>query len=243
MDDVTRDDQQTGRLLTRREVVALLGGAAGTGLLGSSVRASIGPAMMPECIGRPEQTEGPYFLDSRLNRSDIRMEPSDGSIVEGVLLLLEFRVFRASPRGCTPLSGAVVDVWHCDAHGVYSGVSDPRFNTLGKKFLRGYQVTDPTGAARFQTVFPGWYPGRTVHMHFKIRSNASGGTVSEFTSQLYFNDSDTDQVYKRSPYANRGPRRMRNGDDGVFRAGGERLTLALKQSGDVFTSIFEIGLQ
>jgi len=77
----------------------------------------------------------------------------------------------------------------------------------------------------------------------RIRTGASGRLGSEFTSQLYFNDSDLDQVYKRSPYADRGPRTMRNRDDGIFRDGGDRLLLALKKDGDGFRSTFEIGLQ
>jgi protocatechuate 3,4-dioxygenase beta subunit len=220
-----------------------LGGAVGTGLLGSTVGASSDTPVMPECIGRPEQTEGPYYLDSMLNRSDIRSEPADGSVVDGVPLLLEFRVSQVTPQGCTPLSGAVVDVWHCDARGVYSGGRDPNYNTVGKKFLRGYQTADNAGKARFQTIYPGWYPGRTVHMHFKIRTNASGRAGSVFTSQLYFDDSITDQVHRGNPYADRGPRMVRNGNDFLFRAGGDRLTLALEKAGEGFKSIFEIGLQ
>ena len=67
--------------------------------------------------------------------------------------------------------GAVIDVWHCDAAGVYSDVTDPGFDTTGSDFLRGYQVTDESGRAAFTTVYPGWYQGRTVHIHFKIRTD------------------------------------------------------------------------
>jgi len=242
MNDRDRDDQQTGLVLTRREVFAILGAATGAGILGSKAQAS-SPASVPGCVGRPEQTEGPYFLDMQINRSDIRSDPSDGSVVEGIPLTLEFRVVQVTAKGCAPLAGAVVDVWHCDARGVYSGVRDPHFNTTGKKFLRGYQVTDSDGKARFTTIFPGWYPGRTVHLHFKIRINPSTRTGYEFTSQLYFDDSVTDQVHTQSPYSSRGRRMMRNSDDGIFRAGGDQLTLALTNQGQGYAAVFDIGLQ
>jgi protocatechuate 3,4-dioxygenase beta subunit len=242
MNDRDRDDQQTGLVLTRREVFALLGAATGAGIFGSKAQAS-SAASVPGCVGRPEQTEGPYFLDTRLNRSDIRSDPADGSMVDGIPLLLEFRVAQITDKGCAPLAGAVVDVWHCDSRGVYSGVQDPHFNTTGKQFLRGHQVTDNDGKARFTTIFPGWYPGRTVHIHFKIRINPSNQTGDEFTSQLYFDDSVTDQVYSQSPYSGRGRRMMRNRDDGIFRAGGDRLTLALTSHGQGYAAVFDIGLQ
>lgn len=233
MDKKEHDDREMGRILTRREVFGILGAAAaGVGLSNSNSEASV-----PECVGRPQQTEGPYYLDSKLNRSDIRSEPGGGSLVEGIPLNLEFRVFRITPQGCAPLPGAVVDVWHCDAGGIYSGVLDPHFDTRGKRFLRGYQVTDNAGNVRFTTIYPGWYPGRTVHIHFKIRTDGT-----EFTSQLYFDDTITDQVFKRPPYAGRGSRMMRNGDDFIFRAGGDRLLLSPKPDARGYSAVFEIAL-
>jgi protocatechuate 3,4-dioxygenase beta subunit len=231
-----KDDEQTGRILTRRELVALLGGA-GAGILVADARAGF-----PQCVGKPEQTEGPYYLDLKLNRSDIRSDPSDGSAAEGIPLSLEFRVSRIANQGCTPLAGAEVDVWHCDARGIYSGVRDPRFNTTGKKFLRGYQVTDRAGTARFTTIYPGWYPGRTVHIHFKIRENTSSGRRSEFTSQLYFDDSVTDQVCAAEPYVRSGRRMMRNADDFLFRNGGTQLLLAPVKTSEGYSAVFEISL-
>ncbi|MGH7792987.1 MAG: twin-arginine translocation pathway signal protein, partial [Thermodesulfobacteriota bacterium] len=156
------DDQQVGRVLSRREAVKLLGIASVAMLVGCSDRQSSStPATNPDtpCIVRPEQTEGPYFVDEKLNRSDIRLDPSDGSVKEGVPLQLVFHVSQVSKGGCAPLAGAVVGVWHCDALGVYSDVVDPSFSTVGKKFLRGYQVTDANGTAQFTTIYPGWYQG------------------------------------------------------------------------------------
>jgi protocatechuate 3,4-dioxygenase beta subunit len=243
MYDRERDDQQTGRVLTRREVFTILGAAAGAGIFSSRAKASSSVPAVPGCVGRPEQTEGPYFLDVGLNRSDIRSDPSDGSVVEGVPLLLEFRISQITSRGCAPLRGAIVDVWHCNALGAYSGVKDPHFNTAGKKFLRGYQITDSTGTARFTTIYPGWYPGRTVHIHFKIRINPSSPAGSEFTSQLYFDDSITDEVYTQAPYSSRGRRMMRNKDDSIFHVGGNQLMLAPKRDGQGYAATFDIGLQ
>jgi len=243
MNDRERDDQQTGRILTRREALSILGAAAGVRIIGSIAQASPAVPELPRCVGRPEQTEGPYFLDTKLNRSDIRFEPLDGSAIDGVPLLLEFRASQITLQGCTPLPGAVVDLWHCDPFGVYSGVQDPRFDTTGKTFLRGYQVTDDAGTARFATIYPGWYPGRTVHMHFKIRINPETQGSYEFTSQLYFDDSISDLVYRRSPYSSRGLRAMRNQDDGIFKVGGDQLMLALIKHGQGYAATFDIGLQ
>src|SRR5207244_2699335 len=106
----------------------------------------------------------------RRSSARIRSDPSDGSVKPGAPLRLALRVSRLTAGSCAPLPGAMVDVWHCDALGAYSDVSDPGGSTVGKKFLRGYQVTDAEGLVRFTTIYPGAYPGRAVHIHFKIRS-------------------------------------------------------------------------
>jgi protocatechuate 3,4-dioxygenase beta subunit len=198
---------------------------------------------MPPCIVRPEQTEGPYFVDERLNRSDIRSDPSDGSVKDGRQLQLALRVHEIRGDACTPLAGAVVDIWHCDALGVYSDVRDRSFDTRGKKFLRGYQVTDPTGTARFLTIYPGWYPGRAVHIHFKIRTNPESRRGYEFTSQIYFDDGLSDQVHAQVPYRVKGQGRLRNQGDGIFQDGGEQLTLQLVKEAQGYAGVFDIGLQ
>ena len=162
---------------------------------------------------------------------------------EGVLLQLALHVSRISGDGCTPLAGAVVDVWHCDALGIYSDTTDPGFNTVGKKFLRGYQVTDANGTARFTTIYPGWYQSRTVHIHFKIRTAPMSGRSYEFTSQLYFDDSVTDRVHAQEPYAIKGQRPLRNNQDGIFRDGGDQLMLLLTEDGQGYAANFDIGLQ
>ncbi len=209
----------------------------------SSASASAAAAL-PSCIVRPAETEGPYFVDEKINRSDIRSDPSDGSVKGGIPLHIAFAVSRLSGGACEPFEDVIVDVWHCDALGVYSDVTDPGFQTTGKKFLRGYQVTDASGTARFTTIYPGWYQGRTVHIHFKIRSDAVSSSGLEFTSQLYFDDALTDQVHAQAPYAQKGQRTLRNDGDNIYRNGGSQLLLQL--SGDVqdgYSGVFDIGLQ
>jgi protocatechuate 3,4-dioxygenase beta subunit len=197
----------------------------------------------PACVVRPEQTEGPYFVDEMLNRSDIRSDSSDGSVKEGVPLRLVFNVSQIDGSSCTPLAGAFVDVWQCDALGVYSDVQDPGFDTTGEKFLRGYQVTDVNGAAEFMTIYPGWYQGRTVHIHFKVRADPASQQGYEFTSQLYFDDSITDQVHAREPYAAKGQRTLKNDGDGIFQNGGSQLMPQLAEEGEGYVATFNIGLQ
>jgi protocatechuate 3,4-dioxygenase beta subunit len=230
--------------LTRREAVGLLGaGAAGT-LLGLGRPGGRALAQgQAGCIVRPAQTEGPYFVDERLERSDLRADPSDGSTKPGVPLRLGFRVAALRGARCAPLAGALVDVWQCDAQGVYSDVEDRRFQAQGKKFLRGYQRTDAQGGASFLTLYPGSYPGRAVHVHFKIRlPAAAAGPALEFTSQLYFEDAVTDRVLSRSPYQTRG-RWTRNADDGIFEDGGSELLLSLAPEAEGYAATFDIALE
>lgn len=243
------DDLPVGRILSRREALGLLSAAGATiaaPLMASTSGAARGQtaAPVPGCIARPEMIEGPYFIDRQLDRSDIRSDPSTGAVPPGVPLTLGFTVSQLGRGVCAPLQGAIVDVWHCDAGGEYSGFDDRRvgFDTRGKTFLRGHQTTDAEGGARFTTIYPGWYAGRAVHIHFKIRKNAAQGQAYEFTSQLFFDEALNDQVHARPPYAAKGRRDTRNEGDQFFKGGGDQLVLALAPRGDGFNSTFSIGL-
>ena len=197
----------------------------------------------PECVVKPAETEGPYFVDERLNRSDITTDPSGGPARTGVPLTLVFNVARVNGTSCSSLGGAQVDVWHCDALGVYSDVSAE--NTVGKKYLRGYQVTDAEGAVRFQTIYPGWYSGRAVHIHFKIRTFSGSQKTYEFTSQVFLDDSVTDEVYKQAPYNSRGSRNTRNATDMVYTSNGNsgsKLLVDLARTTTGYQATFSLGL-
>jgi protocatechuate 3,4-dioxygenase beta subunit len=264
------DDAPIGRILSRRDVLTVLGissagllaacapggvlsasPAASSDAAAASTAASAAPASaagsvavaVPSCVVRPALTEGPYFVDEKLNRADIRSDPSSGTVRPGAVLALTFNVSRVSSGSCVALQGAQVDVWHCDALGVYSDATDPTFNTKGQKFLRGYQATDANGQAKFTTIYPGWYQGRAVHVHFKIRTTAANGAVSDFTSQLFFDETLNDQVLAQAPYsAKPASGRLRNSGDGIYQGGGEKLLVKPAQSGSGYAVSFDIGL-
>jgi len=134
---------------------------------------------------------------------------------------------------CKPIKGAAVDIWHADASGTYSGV-------LGNTgtFMRGIQRANANGLALFQTVYPGWYRGRTVHIHVKVHI---GGNVVH-TGQLYFPDSLTDVVYAHSPYSSRPNRDTRNATDSVYRNGGSKSMLAVHKSGAGYVASIAMGV-
>jgi protocatechuate 3,4-dioxygenase beta subunit len=232
--------------LTRREAVRLLGSFAAAGMLGcagaGAREASESPTTpaspVGTCVVRPQQTEGPFFVDERLNRSDLRSDPATGLARPGVPLTVRFRVSRTSAGLCGPLVGALVDLWQCDATGSYSDIGA----TAGAKFLRGYQVTDESGAVQFSTIYPGWYSGRAVHLHFKIRSAPGSVTRMEFTSQLYFDDTVTDAVLAQPPYNARGRRDTTNQTDAVFANGGSQLMLPVRQDGSGYAGTFDLAL-
>lgn len=245
------DEKLIGRILNRRDALKVLGiGSAAflascaapqatstliptsvpTSLatLASSTETPFATSVALDCVVRPEMTIGPYFIDEQLNRSDIRSEPSDNSVKEGVPLTLNIQVSSVGNNSCSPLEGAQVDIWHCDAQGQYSGVSDRGFNTEGQKFLRGYQLTDANGGVQFLTIYPGWYSGRAVHIHFTIRTKSASGEDYQFTSQFFFDDNLTDQVHALAPYTSKGQRDTRNNTDNIFSGGGEQLLLNLQ---------------
>jgi protocatechuate 3,4-dioxygenase beta subunit len=237
---MTDDDRPLGRIMRRREVLALLGAGAVSLWLPSGARAAKDG---PGCVATPAQTDGPFFVEERLQRSDIRPDPASGIASDGVPLALTLTVHAVSAQGCAPIPGAIVDLWHCDARGVYSDVAGGGTASEGRKFLRGYQITDASGRVRFLTIYPGWYPGRAVHIHFKVRGDAAGRRYA-FSSQLYFDDALTDRVLAHKAYADRGRPNVRNADDFLYRrGGGAQLMLAPVASASGYDATFDVGLK
>lgn len=249
------DDDMIGKVLSRRAALKLFGIASGTvaaGLIGSRVAdaqggfgtsaGSSGVMGLPGCIVRPAISEGPFFTDEKLNRSDIRSDSKTKVLSAGVPLTVTFLVSKVSVGKCEPRSGVMVDIWHCDALGKYSDVASEA--TAGKDFLRGYQMTDNSGRAVFKTVYPGWYNGRAVHIHFKLRTVSNGKITGEFTSQVFFDDAVSDSVYNLRPYTGRsGKRNVLNSSDGIYRNTGSQMLLALKGDAKTgFNATFDIGL-
>src|SRR5688572_28616696 len=146
----------------------------------------------PACTLAPTMTEGPYWVDEKLNRADVTMGTTRAAVRNAVPLALDIYVRDTSGQACGSLAaaGVQVDIWHSDASGEYSDVSGAgQSNTLGQDFLRGYQVSDANGRVSFITVYPGWYPGRTTHIHLRARVyNASGNVTYNYVTQLFFDD-------------------------------------------------------
>jgi len=196
----------------------LVGGAAVAGALRAM-------PSTPACVLTTEQEEGPFYVDYNKVRRDITEDKP------GVPLQLKIALVNA--KTCSPLANAALDIWHCDAMGVYSAFTDvkmgppPGFGGPGgrppgdrpngspppegfgpppgmgnrhldkTRFLRGIQATDSSGMAQFQTIYPGWYQGRTIHIHLKVHV---GGNVAH-TGQLFFPEDITERIAKLQPYA------------------------------------------
>jgi len=252
----TRVDRAQG--VDRRGALSRLGSVVAVGILdgcgggdasgsptgsssASSTSSTSTTSTNAQCVVTPELTEGPYFVDEMLDRSDIRTDPATGAARPGVPLTLELVLSRVAASGCGPLAGALVDVWHCDAGGLYSDVAAQ--GTGGQAFLRGYRLSDASGSARFTTIYPGWYPGRAVHIHFKVRTTPTGSSGLEFTSQLFFDEALTDQVYAQPPYNQRGRRDTLISNDGIFRSGGTSLLVPITAAGSGYSGRLYVGVR
>jgi protocatechuate 3,4-dioxygenase beta subunit len=262
--------------MNRRDLLSWMG-AAGAGWVAGSVDAQSHPTFAapnddaPACILTPKQIEGPYFVEKHMNRSDIRRNLADGTVKKGVQLVIVLRVYGNAGGRCTPLEDAIVDIWHCDALGVYSDVIDREYNTVGKSFLRGYQVTDSKGEVHFTTVFPGQYEVRATHIHVKVRTKrgftqddfnetarivkaagvpapsdmAGAGPLirHEFTTQLYLDDETKRKVYATAPYSEKRRPEVTNDSDIFFKDGGRNLIMPLMKTAAGYTGAYTIGIQ
>ncbi len=184
------------------------------------------------CVLTPELTEGPFHLADHLIRQDI----TEGR--PGVPLKLKLKVLNTT--SCNAVENVAVDIWHCDALGFYSGISgnqpgqgDPvpdDIDTIPEdNFLRGIQLTDADGIVEFDTIYPGWYAGRAIHIHMKVHV---GGTIDEgtadegdetyveghtaHTGQLFFGEDMNDLVFANPPYSDRVTTRLANDDDNIL---------------------------
>ena len=216
----TTRQHDTHRALSRRELIAAGGTLTlGAGMLalarGGTARAVAALATTPSCLLAPEMTEGPYYIADHLIRRDI----TGGR--PGLPLALHLSVLDAST--CSPIRNATVELWHADSGGVYSGFG----SGVGQSFLRGGQRSDARGRVAFKTIYPGWYQGRTTHIHVKVHV---GGSVVH-TGQLFFDQLTTDGVYRRAPYAAHGQPDTTNGQDSIFANGGARSMLSLHRRG------------
>jgi protocatechuate 3,4-dioxygenase beta subunit len=227
--------------LTRRAALVRLSGFLATALTAAGWRVTSPYAASTEtvsCLLAPEQTEGPYYIAKEKVRRDITEHRP------GTPLALRLKVVDATT--CRPIKGALVEIWHCDAGGLYSGFVAASTGGPGggggptdkRTFLRGGQRSDSTGTAIFRTIYPGWYRGRTVHIHVKVHV---GGNVVH-TGQLYFPDALTDTVYSKAPYSKRGARDTRNANDGIYGSGGVASTLHLTPSKSGYLGAITMGV-
>lgn len=191
--------------------------------------------LLDECAATchlwPEQDEGPY----RRGEQPLRRDVTDGRRGAPLALGLRLRTDDGDR-----LAGAEVEIWHCDAHGRYSGYPPPNPSTVvttasaaraeclpHETFLRGRQLADPAGRVEFRTIYPGWYPGRTVHVHLML--HAGGRT---YTSQLYFPEDVTRALFARAPYRERPTPDTTNDTDEIYSTGGDPALLEVIDDGD-----------
>jgi protocatechuate 3,4-dioxygenase beta subunit len=201
------------------------GAATATEADPTTAAATTSTAAVADCVLTPETTEGPYYLDLNRVRSDIT-EGRPGTPLELAIAVVD-------ADACEPIKDAAVDVWHCDAGGTYSGVAGE-----SGIFLRGTQVTGPNGRAAFQTIFPGWYSGRAVHIHVKVHV----ATEEAYTGQLFFEESLIETVYATEPYNARPGPDVSNAADGIF--GQSRgATILAATSGDPLRGAVALGVQ
>lgn len=228
-------------MTNRRELLRLLAASApavaGMGLWPTTLQARADEAGLIAanvCRLTPELTEGPYYIDPHLIRSDIREDRG------GVPMTLQLQVVTGD---CRPIKGARVDLWHCDAQGNYSGFSrqgsDRALNTRGQTFLRGTQISGERGISTFQTIFPGWYRGRTTHMHFKVFLGAD----EALTGQIFFPDSLSQYVFENAAqYGRSGGQDTSNAEDWIAVEAGEGAYARVTERSDGYDAAMVIAV-
>lgn len=171
------------------------------------------PSHAKSCSVTPAMTEGPYYLSDMPLRNDI---------TEGRAGIKTNLTLTVVDKNCKAIPNAQVDIWHTDANGEYSGVDGN-----SGSFMRGSQITDKKGKVIFSTIFPGWYPARTMHIHAKVWVDGS----EVLTTQFFTSDKTTSRVYSMGTYKTRGQQRVNNSNDGIYQSLGgnaKLLTLSAK---------------
>ena len=231
------------------------GGAAATGAAGSSGLESLA------CIMSPAMTDGPFFVDEKLNRSDLVKGETDEAITKAVPLELTLGVYAVNGMSCSPASGLQVDIWHANALGIYSDVRSGAVqstDTQGKQFLRAYQVTNEAGVVKFSTIYPGWYPSRTIHIHVKVRMPMGSTRGYDFTSQIFFDEAISSAVLAQAPYNKTpGMRSILNDGDHIYNgtasnaqkppagktAPGAQTTAVLTKTATGYAAVLKLGIR
>ena len=225
----------------RRFLAGLTVAPAGFVPHGAQADASLQTMVAPEdsvCVLTPQSIEGPFYVDPKLVRADI----TEGR--DGVTLRLRLRVVEAGP--CTPVAGARIDIWHCDARGLYSGYpgqgDDRTIDTSGQTFLRGTQTTDAGGFVMFDTIYPGWYIGRATHIHFKTFLDQRNVLIG----QIYLPDALSEFIYTNVPaYTGRAAERLVvNANDGIATEQDlhRRAFCAIKEEKDHYLASLTLGV-
>ncbi|PVM86265.1 intradiol ring-cleavage dioxygenase [Caulobacter radicis] len=216
---------------SRRGLLALAGAAPF-----AAIAASARPVAAAEnvCALTPQVTQGPYWFDPKLDRADIT-EGKKGAPVTVALTVVD--------GACRPLKGARVDIWHCDAQGIYSGYEgqgdDHQAAAKGATFLRGAQTTDAAGKVAFRTIWPGWYEGRTPHIHIKVHLNER----TALTAQLFVPDALSEFLYENLPaYKRPRARDMFNRQDGIALQGGEAMVASVREAKDGYVLALILGV-
>jgi protocatechuate 3,4-dioxygenase beta subunit len=215
--------------LSRRGLIGVFGGCVASVAFGARALDAFGAdnADVATCVLTPEVTEGPYWIDNKLTRYDVR----EGR--PGLPLVLQFTIVNA--KTCKPINGANVEIWHADASGEYSGFdggssgggpgggSGPQTKT---RYLRGHQRSDALGKASFLTIFPGWYQGRMPHIHLKVHVGSADRVVH--TGQVFFSEAIQSSVYRAGAYSSRGQADTSHAQDSIYaQAGGSRAVVKL----------------
>lgn len=212
--------------LSRRQ--ALFGGALDAGGLLLPAQAA------PSCLVMPQSVEGPYYFDAKMTRADV----TEGK--PGIPLGLNLTVLGAD---CRPIPSARVDLWHCDAGGLYSGYRQPgedgEIDLRRQFFLRGTQFTDAAGGVAFRTLYPGWYRGRTTHLHYKVFLD----TKTVLNGQVFLPDALSEFIYANVPAYQRGEARdTLNRTDGIAAQAGDAAHAAIREEGQRYVATMTVGV-